>query len=78
MSLQFANGESMMMTTECTSSAGNTTNTDVRQKSFSLAGVLESTRSGGSALHRRDAGAESDDAASEKSDKRRQRRNSIV
>lgn len=75
--MQFANGESMMMsvTSECTSTAGNTTDTDARQKSFSLAGVLESTRSAGSALHRRDAGVESDDAGSEKP---RQRRNSIV
>ena len=90
MSLQFANGESVMMVgatttgttgmaTGCTSSRGNTTDTDVRQKSISLARVLEDTARG-SGLHGRDAGAESDDAVSEKSDrdKRRPRRNSIV
>ena len=78
MSLQFAHGESMRMTTaECASSAGNNTSTGVQQKTFSLVGVLDSRRND-STLHRKHPESESDDTASKTSDKRRQRRNSIV
>ena len=80
MSLQFAHCESMMMaTTERapSSSVRNTTNTGVQQKTFSLVGVLNSRRNG-STLHREHTESESDDTASKNSDKRRQRRNSIV
>jgi len=60
------------------SSRAQMSTTEMAQKRFALSGALESGRSAGSAMHRRDAGTESDDAASEKSEKRRQRRNSIV
>ncbi|KAH9916815.1 uncharacterized protein B0H18DRAFT_1214951 [Fomitopsis serialis] len=60
------------------SSRDQTSTEEMAQKSFALAGALESSRSAGSAMLRRDAGTESDDAVSEKSEKRRQRRNSIV
>ncbi|KZT67042.1 hypothetical protein DAEQUDRAFT_729643 [Daedalea quercina L-15889] len=74
--LQFANDGTT--SSGHTSSRGNTTNTDLRQKSFALASVLECSRNAGSVMHRKDAGTESDDTVSEKSEKRRQRRNSIV
>ena len=78
MSLQFAHGESMRMTTaECASSAGNTTNTGVQQKTFSLVGMLDGGRND-STLHRKHTDSGSDDTASKTSEKRRQRRNSIV
>ncbi|TFY68885.1 hypothetical protein EVJ58_g740 [Rhodofomes roseus] len=72
--LRFANSGAFALD----SSAGQMTTAEIAQKGFALVGALESSRSAGFVMHRRDAGAESDDAVSEKSEKRRQRRNSMV
>lgn len=61
-----------------TASEAQASTVDMAQKSFALAGALESSHNAGPVMHRRDAGTESDDTVSEKSEKRRQRRNSIV